>query len=67
MVNAFVISPKLEDLVIKQAAILRAKSSEKSVQTTTDTTNIENLKLGDTLKYATDQMILLGFLSHFPS
>ncbi|MEA5594468.1 hypothetical protein [Rivularia sp. UHCC 0363] len=46
MVNAFVISPKLEDLVVKQAAILRRKepkeSSEKSVQTTTDTSNLES-------------------------
>ena len=43
MVNAFVISPKLEDLVVKQATILRGKeSSEKPVKTTADTTNLES-------------------------
>lgn len=43
MVNAFVISPKLEDLVTKQAAILRGKeSSEKPVKTISDTSNLES-------------------------
>ncbi|MGB3639600.1 MAG: ParB/Srx family N-terminal domain-containing protein [Rivularia sp. (in: cyanobacteria)] len=43
MVNAFVISPKLEDLVIKQAAILRGKeSSEEPVPTPSGTSNLES-------------------------
>ncbi|MEM9922674.1 MAG: chromosome partitioning protein ParB [Cyanobacteria bacterium P01_D01_bin.50] len=43
MVNAFVISPKLEDLVTKQAAILRGKeSSSEPVQTTSGTSNLES-------------------------
>ncbi len=43
MVNAFVISPKLEDIVVKQAAILRGKqSSDTPVKTTNDTTNLES-------------------------
>lgn len=43
MVNAFVISPKFEDIVVKQAAILRGKkSSDTPVKTTSDTTNLES-------------------------
>lgn len=43
MVNAFVISPKLEDLVVKQAAILRGtESSEKSAQASSSTSNTSN-------------------------
>lgn len=43
MVNAFVISPKVEDLVTKQAAILKGKQpSEKPVQTSSNTSNIES-------------------------
>lgn len=44
MVNAFVISPKLEDLVIKQAAILRnTDSSEKPLQTSSNASNTSNI------------------------
>ena len=54
MVNAFVISPKLEDLVIKQAAIIRGEeSSEKPVQTsssTSDTSNISHTSNTDKLE-----------------
>ena len=43
MVNAFVISPKLEDLVVKQAAILRGKeASEKPVKTPSNTSKDSN-------------------------
>jgi hypothetical protein len=42
MVNAFVISPKVEDLVVKQAVILKAvESYEKLVKPTPDETNLE--------------------------
>jgi hypothetical protein len=42
MVNAFVISPKIEDIVAKQAAILRGvESSEKAIKTPSNTTNLE--------------------------
>ena len=42
MVNAFVISPKVEDLVVQQAEILRgAESHEKSVKPTPEKTNLE--------------------------
>lgn len=42
MVNAFVISPKLEDLVIQQAEILRGKESSEPVETPANTSNTSN-------------------------
>ncbi|KAB8320353.1 chromosome partitioning protein ParB [Tolypothrix campylonemoides VB511288] len=42
MVNGFVISPKVEDLVVEQAAVLKGvESPEKIVNPTPDTTNLE--------------------------
>lgn len=44
MVNAFVISPKLEDLVVKQAEILRGKElSEKTLPTPSGTSNTSKM------------------------
>jgi hypothetical protein len=43
MVNAFVISPKSEDIVLKQVAAFQdIKSSDKQVKTLSDTTNLES-------------------------
>lgn len=43
MVNAFVISPKVENIVIKQATVLKSlESTEQPVTPTSDTSNLES-------------------------